>query len=265
MASVTRSTRRGELSLHPSPQQQQQQKRKKLQQHDGAAAPASMHPRTTAVLHQATNGGGGAGGRTGRTNKRGLEDGDVEAVKQKRSRFSVDILAKPRVISHAADKAAPTTGPAVKPTTTTVTPDSTSTSPNVAATVAKSENTTIDERADALQDNNETAKSTADSKNDARNNSTKKGGKGVNGMKHELDRLQPKAADKKQEGRKLRSQEATKFKSELAAYFPDYDEVIGNEQKQQRECPGPQDAVVAMTSIAHARPLDAIIFPISPV
>lgn len=60
----------------------------------------------------------------------------------------------------------------------------------------------------------------------------------VNGIEHEIDRLQPSAADnssaKGSTGRKLRSQEATRFKSELAAYFPDYDEVIGNDPKEQR-------------------------------
>ncbi|KAK2072921.1 hypothetical protein P8C59_007245 [Phyllachora maydis] len=35
----------------------------------------------------------------------------------------------------------------------------------------------------------------------------------------------------KDQGRKLRSQEATRFKSELSAYFPEYDEVIGNDPK----------------------------------
>lgn len=61
-----------------------------------------------------------------------------------------------------------------------------------------------------------------------------------NGIKHELDRLQPNPADattqppKEQGGRKLRSQEQTRFKSELSAYFPDYDEVIGNDPKEQR-------------------------------
>lgn len=58
------------------------------------------------------------------------------------------------------------------------------------------------------------------------------------GIKHELDRLQPNAADTssatERPGRKLRSQEATRFKSELSAYFPDYDEVIGNDPKEQR-------------------------------
>ncbi|KAK8061528.1 iq calmodulin-binding domain-containing protein [Apiospora phragmitis] len=59
-----------------------------------------------------------------------------------------------------------------------------------------------------------------------------------NGIQHELDRLQPNATDvapqpKEQGGRKLRSQEQTRFKSELSAYFPDYDEVIGNDPKEQ--------------------------------
>jgi hypothetical protein len=59
----------------------------------------------------------------------------------------------------------------------------------------------------------------------------------VNGIKHELDRLQPNSADLKAEKRKLRSQEGTRFKSELSAYFPEYDEVIGNEPKEDRELP----------------------------
>ncbi|AEO53934.1 hypothetical protein MYCTH_2295879 [Thermothelomyces thermophilus ATCC 42464] len=54
----------------------------------------------------------------------------------------------------------------------------------------------------------------------------------ANGLKHELNKLQPSAADTKEQGRKLRSQEATRFKSELSAYFPEYDEVIGNDPKE---------------------------------
>ncbi|RFU28361.1 hypothetical protein B7463_g7967, partial [Scytalidium lignicola] len=54
----------------------------------------------------------------------------------------------------------------------------------------------------------------------------------TNGIKHELDRLQPSDADTKDEKRKLRSQEGARFKSELSAYFPEYDEVIGNEPKE---------------------------------
>lgn len=56
----------------------------------------------------------------------------------------------------------------------------------------------------------------------------------ANGIRHELNRLQPNTADLKDEKRKLRSQEGTRFKSELAAYFPEYDEVIGNEPKEDR-------------------------------
>lgn len=66
---------------------------------------------------------------------------------------------------------------------------------------------------------------------------TKHQEKVANGLKHELNRLQPSAADTKEQGRKLRSQEATRFKSELSAYFPEYDEVIGNDPKETRTCP----------------------------
>ncbi|KAK4464170.1 something about silencing, SAS, complex subunit 4-domain-containing protein [Cladorrhinum samala] len=64
---------------------------------------------------------------------------------------------------------------------------------------------------------------------------TKHQEKVVNGLKHELNRLHPNVADTKEQngGRKLRSQEATRFKSELSAYFPDYDEVIGNDPKEE--------------------------------
>ncbi|KUI57138.1 hypothetical protein VP1G_04466 [Cytospora mali] len=64
---------------------------------------------------------------------------------------------------------------------------------------------------------------------------TKHQEKVVNGIKHELDRLQPSSADmaaSNNQGRKLRSQEGVRFKSELSAYFPEYDEVIGNIPKE---------------------------------
>jgi hypothetical protein len=57
----------------------------------------------------------------------------------------------------------------------------------------------------------------------------------VNGIKHELDRLQPNVADLKDEKRKLRSQEDQWFKSELSAYLPEYDTVIGNIPKEDRK------------------------------
>ncbi|KAH8766861.1 something about silencing, SAS, complex subunit 4-domain-containing protein [Diaporthe sp. PMI_573] len=65
---------------------------------------------------------------------------------------------------------------------------------------------------------------------------TKHREKVVNGIKHELDRLQPSSADmaaSNGQGRKLRSQEGVRFKSELSAYFPEYDEVIGNVPKEE--------------------------------
>ena len=62
----------------------------------------------------------------------------------------------------------------------------------------------------------------------------------VNGIKHELDRLQDKLSQPlppnlKDEKRKLRSQEGQRFKSELSLYFPDYDEIIGNDPKEDRK------------------------------
>lgn len=63
---------------------------------------------------------------------------------------------------------------------------------------------------------------------------TKYAEKVANGFKHELDRLQPSESISKDEKRILRSQEGTRFKSELSAYFPDYDVVIGNEPEETR-------------------------------
>jgi hypothetical protein len=59
----------------------------------------------------------------------------------------------------------------------------------------------------------------------------------ANGLKHELDRLgaEQTADTRTPQGRKLRSQEAIRFKSELSVYFADYDVVIGNDPKEYRE------------------------------
>lgn len=58
-------------------------------------------------------------------------------------------------------------------------------------------------------------------------------------LQHELERLQPSKVNirggKKDEKRKLRSQEGTRFKSELSLYFPEYDELIGNSPKEERK------------------------------
>jgi len=43
--------------------------------------------------------------------------------------------------------------------------------------------------------------------------------------------------NKVDEKRSLRSAEGSRFKSELSTYFPDYDEVIGNDPKEERMFP----------------------------
>jgi len=203
MASTTRSTRRHEPGNH--------------QQGNNVAATtasaAAMQSRT-AVLHQAPNGGGGAGGRTSRT-KRSLDERDFDTIKPKKSRIAVEILSKPRAISHAVNNKAATTAAPTHDAKSTAAPRVANMDDEAKQTAQKSDQTPV-----------------APPKKEQ--NITKHQSKVINGMKHELDRLQPQASDaNKREGRKLRSQEATKFKSELSAYFPDYDEVIGNEPKQQ--------------------------------
>lgn len=47
--------------------------------------------------------------------------------------------------------------------------------------------------------------------------------------------MQPSEANTKDEKRKLRSQEGTRFRSELSLYFPEYDEIIGNDPKEDRK------------------------------
>ncbi|KAI6353859.1 hypothetical protein MCOR25_008862 [Pyricularia grisea] len=55
-----------------------------------------------------------------------------------------------------------------------------------------------------------------------------------NAVSRELGSLHVKPSEAKAtEGRKLRSQENTRLKSDLSAYFPDYDEVIGNDPRQE--------------------------------
>jgi hypothetical protein len=54
------------------------------------------------------------------------------------------------------------------------------------------------------------------------------------GVKRELDNLRVSLPDKLDEKRTLRSQEGHRYKSELSAYFPEYDVVIGNEPEEIR-------------------------------
>jgi hypothetical protein len=192
MASVTRSSQRAEV-----PHQHHS--------HHHLPSPAG-------VFAHAQGGGGAPGG--GR-NKRPLDthDRDFDVIKPKRTRITVEILAKGSHGLRDADfdnnRAPPTTRkPAATPTVATATtPNGPPTTTDNATSKPKEEHTL-----------------------------TKHQSKVSNGIKHELDRLQPQPSDTntKEQGRKLRSQEATRFKSELSAYFPEYDEVIGNEPKEQR-------------------------------
>lgn len=152
----------------------------------------------------------------GRT-KRGLSASsrDRDALQPKRARIAVEILAKPQPITHDAVGRPPpprgrTSGANVRSPAQPATP----TVPNSISqqSAPRSTSATL----------------------------TKHQQKVRKGIQHELSRLQPgkeeaKEEAKKPSGRKLRSQEATRFKSELSAYFPDYDEVVGNEPKEQRE------------------------------
>lgn len=197
MASVTRSSRRAEV-----PHQHHHS-------HHHLPSPASVFAHTQ-------GGGVGVGGTPGAgRNKRALDthDRDFDAIKPKKSRITVEVPARGshrlRVSDSDNNKAPPPTRqPAATPTVASATiPNSPPPPTENAISKPKQEQTLTQHQS-----------------------------KVINGLKHELDRLQPQPSDTntKEQGRKLRSQEATRFKSELSAYFSDYDEVIGNEPKEQR-------------------------------
>jgi hypothetical protein len=193
MASITRSSRRAE-GLHP---------------HHGNSNSRSGP--------QAFPTGGG------RRTKRILDVGterDFEAIKPKKQRIAVEILAKSPATKAIADEAAPTKPARALERRTTPKP----------APV----NVATSQKARAAGPASEEKKPATTGSQDP--NITQHQAKVINGIKHELDRLQPEAnAITKEQGRKLRSQEAIRFKSDLSAYFPDYDEMIGNEPKETRE------------------------------
>lgn len=152
----------------------------------------------------------------GRRTKRGLDatDRDFATANTKKTRIAVEIFSRP-----ASQKVHPLVPPPQQ------------TAPQTPATTRPA--------AVAASSANSTKPGLPPSEADP--NVTKHQAKVINGIKHELDRLQPDMAFTKEPsrdpgrepGRKLRSQEATRFKSDLSAYFPDYDEVIGNEPKEQ--------------------------------
>jgi hypothetical protein len=140
-------------------------------------------------------------------------DDKLVKINPKRTRITVDILSGP--LSRRNTKEGPKPSRQRSPVVAERSP----TVPKAAAVTAT-----------ARQANARAARPTANTSAPL----TKHREKVINGIKHELDRLEPSDDDFRPQGRKLRSQEATRFKSELSAYFPEYDEVIGNEPKQER-------------------------------
>ncbi|RYP14436.1 hypothetical protein DL765_006379 [Monosporascus sp. GIB2] len=161
-------------------------------------------------------------------------DSNYDPLRSKRPRIAVEILARPKTLPKTI---------AVQPTQipTRVQQQQQQQKP----TVAKPENPLVSPRPPpspppprpSQNFHQKQAEKTLNTATNSQSTLTKHQSKLKNGIKHELDRLQPSAADASsataQSGRKLRSQEATRFKSELSAYFPDYDEVIGNDPKEQ--------------------------------
>ncbi|KAM5353023.1 hypothetical protein ACJ41O_001843 [Fusarium nematophilum] len=216
MASVTRSSRRAE-----GPHPHQHHSHHHLTPSAGVFTPA-----------QGVGGSGGGGGGGGR-NKRVLEahDREFDAIKPKRTRITVEILARGShnlsdapLDNHNNSTKVPPPPPAAR-----------TAKPRPAATAAVASATTTTTPANNPPPPPPPPISSATPAPKQEPNLTKHQSKVINGIKHELDRLQPQAKDtnSRDQGRKLRSQEATRFKSELAAYFPEYDEVIGNEPKEQ--------------------------------
>ncbi|KAF4977984.1 hypothetical protein FZEAL_5566 [Fusarium zealandicum] len=201
MASVTRSSRRAE-GLHPH-------------QHH-----SHHHLTPSAGVFGPGQGGAGGGGGGGGRNKRALDthEHDFDAIKPKRTRITVEILAKG---NHGLSDTFNDNNKAPPPARTTPRPPAAATPTVASATKPPNDPPPANNIATPAPKQEQSL--------------TKHQSKVINGIKHELDRLQPQAKDTntRDQGRKLRSQEATRFKSDLSAYFPEYDEVIGNEPKEQ--------------------------------
>lgn len=203
---------------------------------DNQNAIAPMRSRPTANLNHAAAGGGGGGGggigkatRGGGTNrgmKRGLED-PKEGERPKKTRIgAIEAVARDRGTGNRNG------GMKGAGNRDKITPRAHKAAPN-----AKPEDTN-------------------------HRDLTKHQAKVINGIKHELDRLQPQGEDAdngKEGGRKLRSQEASRYKSELAAYFPEYDEIIGNEEKE--ECKFPESAFMYYPDTNHCLETCSILTP----
>ncbi|KAL7901810.1 hypothetical protein HDV63DRAFT_376631 [Trichoderma sp. SZMC 28014] len=216
MASITRSNRRAEgLHLYD-----------RNVNASGPLTRSAPGPNSSSFHH------GAAGGRT----KRALDvaEREFEAIRHKKTRIAVEILAKPQLPLESVNvqpppipRRAAVASSASRPPPAPVQP---TTKPPAAPIAAEPQSS------------------------GSSSNLTKHQAKVINGIKHELDRLQPRQDDTKEQGRKLRSQEATRFKSELSAYFPDYDEVIGNDPKEEHLLNPETPIIIIDTSLSRAIP-----------
>ncbi|KAI1827482.1 hypothetical protein F4861DRAFT_492845 [Xylaria intraflava] len=155
----------------------------------------------------------------------------------------------------ASNRLPPVPLSASAPATTTAPPTHQPTTATTATTIAAA--TTSSSTAAATTTTPATTTTTAESRE---HGLTRHQEKVINGIRHELDRLQSNVADASTAtdppGRKLRSQEATRFKSELSAYFPEYDEVIGNDPKEQH--PLNVDTPIIILDTEHDPPFHAV-------
>ncbi|KAI1436873.1 hypothetical protein GGR50DRAFT_648890 [Xylaria sp. CBS 124048] len=235
----------------------------------------------------------------------GLLDNLADPLKAKKTRIAVEIFAKPLsqtidlpkpillkhrlstaqpvpvASSHKAQRHSPIAANRVPPvlfasdpvTTTappTHNPAATSTATSTTTSATTSAATTTVATTDSTPSTT-TPATTITTATSGENGRTRHKEKVINGIRHELDRLQPNAdtsAAADPPGRKLRSQQATRFKSELSAYFPEYDEVIGNDPKEQHllnnDTPiiihdtehGQSDPLVSPANPLHSHPTD---------
>ncbi|KAK1972206.1 hypothetical protein LY78DRAFT_566245 [Colletotrichum sublineola] len=240
MASVTRSTRRAtnnteglvQQQLHPVPipRPHPHPVQAVFAANTNTATRAANSPQNINTCHHSIPA----------RNKRQLDSPDnlvdFHHQKSKRPRTSIEILLRPAPSparpAVADANANATTNTTATPNVTATPQPTTTTAPQPSGSLPKTTPKPAPQHVATVHPPNLTPVSAPSNASQL----TKHQEKVINGIKHELDRLQPRQADTrtKEGGRKLRSQEATRFKSELSAYFPEYDEVIGNEPKEQQ-------------------------------
>ena len=243
MASLTRSEQRSDdspdLRFHSSPRHSHEHRARSVV---GPPAGAPL-TRSRPAVFQHSNSNSGRSAPAGRT-KRGLDasERDLDALKPKRARIAVEILAKQRPII-GPDNARVHT-PRARPSGGAAGAETLVKPPQVPSSESQQPQQQP-QRHDHTQPPESNRSRAADKKEQEQIQApTKHQEKVRKGIKHELDRLQPQPTDTAApSGRKLRSQEATRFKSDLSAYFPDYDEIVGNDPKETRKWPDSRDRV----------------------